>query len=161
MPSVYDSDNFRGRVDYAACVISRGGAQTRHFDTCFEMWDGDEVAVALLRRAERNKRLAARIFDYLDRATVTAAAERLRDVRDLAAQAAATRARRRRESDEWLAQIDAQRAAERAAGAPPAPAPPHPPKPPAVEATDQGLQYVVPGAERRQARDAEQLRLLF
>lgn len=33
--------------------------------------------------------------------------------------------------------------------------------PPAVEATDQGLQYVIPGAERRQARQAEQLGLLF
>lgn len=51
MPSVYEPGNFAGRVNYAAAVISRKGGQTRHFDTCFEMWDGVEVAVAVYRRS--------------------------------------------------------------------------------------------------------------
>ena len=54
MPSVYDTENFQGRVSLAALYISKGRETTRSFDTCFEMWDGDAVAVALLRRAERN-----------------------------------------------------------------------------------------------------------
>lgn len=65
MASVYDTENFAGRVNYAATVMVRGGSSTRHFDTCFEMCDGDLVAVALYRRAENNPKLAAALPRYL------------------------------------------------------------------------------------------------
>lgn len=63
--SVYDEDNFSGRVAHAAATMLRGGSPTRRFDTCFEMHDGDLVAVALYRRAETNPKLAAALPRYL------------------------------------------------------------------------------------------------
>lgn len=65
MASVYESDNFAGRVNYAAAVISKQGKTTRHFDTCFEMYDGDVVACALWRRAEKNPKLAELLPRYI------------------------------------------------------------------------------------------------
>ena len=90
MPSVYDNDNFAGRVNYAATVISRRGGHTRHFDTCFEMDDASEVAVAVYRRSLRNPKLAANIWTYLARDTVMRDVEEMKDVktRDLPAFAA-------------------------------------------------------------------------
>ena len=62
MPSVYNEDNFIGRVNYAAqCLVRRSGIGSRHYDTCFEMADGDAVVTALLRRAEKNARLKTAI----------------------------------------------------------------------------------------------------
>ena len=66
MASVYDNENFAGRVNYAATVMLRGGTCTRHFDTCFEMYDGEVVAVALYRRAAKNPKLAAALARYID-----------------------------------------------------------------------------------------------
>ena len=58
MPSLYQQENFIGRVNYAAqCLVRRVGIGSRHFDTCFEMADGDTVVVALQRRAAKNPRL--------------------------------------------------------------------------------------------------------
>lgn len=76
MPSVYDPDNFAGRVNYAATVIMRKGASSRSFDTCFEMYDGAAVAAALVRRAERNARLAENLPRYLCGTTAQEVAER-------------------------------------------------------------------------------------
>lgn len=61
MPSVYNASAFKQRVNYAAACIVIGGSrtQTRHFDTCFEMYDGRVVAVALARRAANNPKLKA------------------------------------------------------------------------------------------------------
>lgn len=60
--SVYDRENFAGRVNYAADCFSRQRAiGTRHFDTCFEMADGDAVVTALVRRARKNPKLRAGI----------------------------------------------------------------------------------------------------
>lgn len=61
MPSVYQEDNFSGRVNYAAQCFMRNIGSTRHFDTCFEMYDGDVVVTALVRRCEKNHRLKAAI----------------------------------------------------------------------------------------------------
>ncbi len=61
MPSVYDPENFIGRVNYAAQCFVRKSTGTRHFDTCFEMADGDAVVAALIRRAEKNPKLKAAI----------------------------------------------------------------------------------------------------
>lgn len=59
--SVYDPDAFEQRVKYAAQCIMVGRTHTRHFDTCFEMNDGDYVVSALIRRAENNPALMDRI----------------------------------------------------------------------------------------------------
>ncbi|PZR93507.1 MAG: hypothetical protein DI537_10330 [Stutzerimonas stutzeri] len=58
-------ENFRGRVNYAAAVISAGRRPTRSFDNCFENWDGDAVAAALMRRAEKNQRLRENLPRYI------------------------------------------------------------------------------------------------
>jgi hypothetical protein len=104
MPSVYDDDNFAGRVSYAATVIARKGGQTRHFDTCFEMYDGVEVAVTVYRRPLRNPKLAANIWIYLGKDMVTRNAEDLKHVktRDLPARAAQSRARSKAAADKML-----------------------------------------------------------
>lgn len=65
MPTVYDEENFSGRVNFAAKYISEGRNTTRHFDTCFEMYDGDAVYVALCRRAMKNPKLAENMPRYL------------------------------------------------------------------------------------------------
>jgi hypothetical protein len=54
--SVYDPEAFKERVDYAAACLVRG-TKSRRFDTCFEMYDGDAVVTALVRRAWKNERL--------------------------------------------------------------------------------------------------------
>jgi hypothetical protein len=63
MASVYDEDAFQLRVNYAAQCFVRGISGTRHFDTCFEMCDGDLVVTALVRRAMKNPRLYDAIAD--------------------------------------------------------------------------------------------------
>jgi hypothetical protein len=106
MSRLNDPDNFRGRVNYAAQVIAYGRRPTRAFDNCFENYDGDEVATALLRRSKKNARLAANLHRYLSMASIEAAAERLADVstRSLPEVARQTRARRRAEFNAWLEQ---------------------------------------------------------
>jgi hypothetical protein len=106
MSRLNDPDNFRGRVNYAAQVIAYGRRPTRAFDNCFENYDGDDVATALLRRSKKNARLAANLHRYLSMASIEAAAERLADVstRSLPEVARQTRARRRAEFNAWLEQ---------------------------------------------------------
>ena len=67
MTSVYEETNFQGRVNLAASYIAQRRRTTRTFDTCFEMHDGDVVAVALFRRAEANPKgaLAKNLFKYI------------------------------------------------------------------------------------------------
>lgn len=117
MSRLNDPDNFRGRVKYAAEVIAYGRSPTRAFDNCFENYDGDEVATAILRRSKKNARLAANLQRYLSLASIEAAAERLADVptRKLTEVARQTRARRQTEFDAWFEQqrkTDADEAAE-------------------------------------------------
>ncbi len=75
MPSLNDRDNFAGRVNFAAFIIIQGKATSRSFDNCFENWDGDAVAAALVRRAEKNERLARNLFKYINQQTATEAYE--------------------------------------------------------------------------------------
>jgi hypothetical protein len=70
---VYDPEDFAARVNHAAATICRRGEATRHFDTCFEMYDGDAVAAALVRRAERTPKLAANLPRYLGESAKAAA----------------------------------------------------------------------------------------
>jgi hypothetical protein len=106
MSRLNDPANFRGRVNYAAQVIAYGRRPTRAFDNCFENYDGDEVATAILRRSKKNARLAANLQRYLSLASIEAAAERLADVptRKLPEIARQTRARRKAEFDAWFEQ---------------------------------------------------------
>lgn len=106
MSRLNDPENFRGRVNYAAKVIAYGRSPTRAFDNCFENYDGDEVATAILRRSRKNARLAANLQRYLSLSSIEAAAERLADVptRKLPEVARQTRARRQAETDGWFKQ---------------------------------------------------------
>lgn len=85
MTTPYTPDAFAYRVNFAARVICSGARTTRSFDTCFEMADGDAVAVALYRRARTNPKLRANLYKYLSRTTLVpeAFAARRRDTRDL------------------------------------------------------------------------------
>ena len=51
MPTLFD---MKGRVDHAIQCIMHGRTNQRDFDACFEMYDGDEVVSAIIRRAEKN-----------------------------------------------------------------------------------------------------------
>lgn len=106
MSRLNDPENFRGRVNYAAKVIAYGHRPTRAFDNCFENYDGDEVATAILRRSRKNARLAANLQRYLSLTSIEAAAERLADVptRKLPEVARQTRARQKAEFNTWLEQ---------------------------------------------------------
>jgi DNA-binding phage protein len=66
---VYKASAFEDRVNYAASCIVRGYTQGRHFDTCFEMSDGDYVAAALVRRTLKNpeSKLAGKLFKVVSR----------------------------------------------------------------------------------------------
>lgn len=46
---------FKDRVNFAAQVIRNNGKTTRKFDDCFECNDGDQVVMALVRRAEKTQ----------------------------------------------------------------------------------------------------------
>lgn len=72
--NITNPDNFRGRVNFAANYIAANREATRRFDACFEMFDGDAVSLALIRRvrARPHGRLAQNIWRYLSRETVEA-----------------------------------------------------------------------------------------
>ncbi|RWR30451.1 hypothetical protein D2T29_12325 [Sinirhodobacter populi] len=72
MSSVYNPENFVGRVNLAASYISSSRNTSRSFDTCFEMYDGDAVSTALYRRVQKNpsSKLAQNIWRYLSQNTV-------------------------------------------------------------------------------------------
>lgn len=108
MPAVNRADNFSGRVNYAAAVISSGRRTSRTFDSCFENNDGSEVAVAVYRRSLKNPKIAANIFRYLAKEITMDDVERLKAVstRDLAKSAAESRARSKRQFDEMMARRD-------------------------------------------------------
>lgn len=78
MSALNRPDNFAGRVNYAAKVIVSGRPSTRAFDNCFENYDGDVVSAALVRRAERNKRLAENLPRYLNTELALKAFERFK-----------------------------------------------------------------------------------
>ena len=65
MSNLNKHNNYAGRVNYAAQIISKGGNTSRAFDNCFENYDGDAVAAALIRRSEKNERLRANLPRYL------------------------------------------------------------------------------------------------
>lgn len=80
MTSIYHPDGFADRVDYAAKCIVTGRTDTRRFFSCFEMNDGDYVVEALIRRAEGNAPLAARLWKALCRVHGDDVHARLKDI---------------------------------------------------------------------------------
>lgn len=109
MSRLNDPENFRGRVNYAAQVIAYGRRPTRAFDNCFENYDGDEVATAILRRSKKNARLAANLHRYLNMVSIEAVSDRLADVptRGLPEVARQTRTRQKADFDAWLGKAHA------------------------------------------------------
>lgn len=109
--SVYANDSFRERVAFAAAVISRKGTNSRGFDTCLEMYDGHEVAAALVRRAKARPdgALAQHLFDYISKDLALEDFEAFKHLsnKELEDHAAATRSERERQFQidhaEWLA----------------------------------------------------------
>lgn len=102
MASVYDTENFSGRVNYAAAVIVQGRRTSRSFDTCFEMHDGDAVVAALVRRSRSNPLLAANLFRYLCEDSAIATEARLAG-RKLSDAAREMRAKAKAEFETWIA----------------------------------------------------------
>lgn len=74
--SVYKPENFSQRVSLASATIRRGGNTTRHFDTCFEMYDGDAVAAAIWRKAQNDDRMMRNLPRYLNIDSIRECAER-------------------------------------------------------------------------------------
>jgi len=84
MPSVYDDNTagFRQRVKYAAaCLANDVAIGTRHFDTCFEMYDGDYVLEALFRRSATNPKLAAGMKKHMNPSSIASAHEELQHLK--------------------------------------------------------------------------------
>lgn len=94
--SVRDPDAFYERVNYAIRCIQIGRTGTRGYDTCFEMYDGELVAVAIYRRAQADPALAVRLWTGIGRDVTLAAVARYADVpdRQLAQMARELRAQR-------------------------------------------------------------------
>lgn len=135
MPSVYDADNFAGRVNLAALYISEGRDSSRSFDTCFEMDDGEAVGLALHRRAQKNPdgALARNLSRYLRPEHLAENAARNAHRVNLAAWARELREDADRARKARWAEYEARRAAEAYR----------------EEPTAAGLQLVIPGCERR------------
>lgn len=83
-------EDFKGRVDYAARVIAKGGSQSRKF-LGVTMWDdGDALCAALVRRAEAkpDTAFARNLWRVMCKETCMDHARRLagRDLPDVARQ---------------------------------------------------------------------------
>lgn len=95
MSKLNQADNFAGRVNYAAKVISEGRNTSRAFDNCFENYDGDEVLAALVLRSQCNEMLAARLPRYINADSIASIRRAFEGVtaRQISKRAAETRAR--------------------------------------------------------------------
>ena len=109
MSALNRPDNFAGRVNYAAEVIAAGRSTSRAFDNCFENSDGDAVAAAMVRRAQKNPRLAANLWRYIDRQRAEDAAAKLAGKR-LPAEAERMRAESAARWEVTLAELKAKAA---------------------------------------------------
>lgn len=110
--SVYDSENFAGRVALAASYISAERDSNRTFDTCFEMDDGDAVALALYRRTLKrpDTALARNIWKYLSRESVERVAIKYASETNLADLAARIRETKRAAFAGFMAYLQDTRA---------------------------------------------------
>lgn len=88
----FKPQSFEGRVRYAADLIASGARPCRAFDSCFENYDGD--AVAVLRQAAKIPALAQNFGRYLNRSRAAADAERWKHLSDEELKREAARLRR-------------------------------------------------------------------
>ncbi|MCP4698467.1 MAG: hypothetical protein GY862_16690, partial [Gammaproteobacteria bacterium] len=95
------ADAFQERVNFAAGHIAQGRRVTRRFDTCFEMYDGDAVAAALVRRVDANPsgNLAKNLFQYIGEERARECSNTLSD--DLKSEAAEMCARAEKENEAY------------------------------------------------------------
>jgi len=77
----------KAHADKACAYISSGRETNRSFDSCFEWWGADAVAITLYRRSQKrpDTKMAQNLFKYLSRDTVEAAVEKYKDWNDLEA----------------------------------------------------------------------------
>lgn len=77
----------KAHADKAVSYISAGRETNRSFDSCFEWWGADAVAITLYRRAQKrpDTKMAQNLFKYLSRDTVEDAVEKYKDWNDLEA----------------------------------------------------------------------------
>ena len=90
----FKPQSFEGRVRYAADLIASGARPCRAFDSCFENYDGDAVAAALIRQAASNPDLGKSLGRYINRARAQEAADRWQHLSDEALKREAARLRR-------------------------------------------------------------------
>ena len=102
MSQLNREDNFAGRVNYAAQVITNLRNTSRSFDNCFENYDGDVVVAALVRRAEKNVRLRENLPAYLTSKSCVEMSAKFKDA-NLPEAARKMRADRRAEHAAWMA----------------------------------------------------------
>ena len=103
---VYQEDAFQERVNFAANYIANRRTPTRRFDPCFEMYDGDVVVTALVRRADADPagRLASNLSEYFREDKIREKAQHFAGVptKRLKHEAAKIRAKAKREFETWL-----------------------------------------------------------
>ncbi|QRM32770.1 hypothetical protein [Microvirga sp. VF16] len=90
----FKPQSFAGRVRYAADLIASGARPCRAFDSCFENYDGDAIAAALIREAATNRDLAQNLGRYINRARAQEATDRRQHLSDEALKREAERLRR-------------------------------------------------------------------
>ena len=77
----------KAHADKAASYISAGRKTNRSFNSCFEWWGADAVAITLYRRAQKrpDTKMAQNLFKYLSRDTMKEVVEKYKDWDDLEA----------------------------------------------------------------------------
>ncbi len=90
----FKPQSFSGRVRYASDLIASGARPCRAFDACFENYDGDVVAAALIRHAATNPDLAQKLGQYVNRVRAQDAADRWQHLSDEELKRVAARLRR-------------------------------------------------------------------
>lgn len=73
MASQNRTDPFQNRVNYAASCIIAGRKGTRGFARCFQAGDDEYVVEALIRRAQSNPALGAKLYEFVDKDFASAA----------------------------------------------------------------------------------------
>jgi len=90
----FKPQSFAARVRYAADLIASGARPCRAFDSCFENYDGDAIAAALIRQAATNRDLEHNLGRYFNRARAEEAAEQWQHLSDEELKRLAARLRR-------------------------------------------------------------------
>ncbi len=68
------------RIAYAQRIITQNLETSRKFDGCFEMGDGDEVVMELIKRSESSPTLKANLPKYICKESIEKFTERKLDL---------------------------------------------------------------------------------